>query len=357
MNKFSRVLFVIAAIFSALFGTAGSSYASMAADAAPAAHAVSTLRVQADLSAHAAGVAPSAGGRLRSAASTPFECSSTVTSASATVSYAAGSPGELAQVAWVGGATATCTAPMLAMSYQLSAIDPQSVSHPIAVGSCAGCAALTAANTGYTCLHNRQAGTDCSGAWQISAKVTYQAQPGSTWTSVGANCSVAGPLLTCAASVPAGTAKLFNLPSLPDCSTTAATATTAAPAAGSMQRIAAVTACYNLPPSKIFPYLGDVAIDVNIRPYHFPGGTHVDDTKGLFFSSVTDSDLAHIFEAGMMDQGNWTLNSSNYYEKTFPYSGVGVRSVKFGNSLPSTQVTLVVSKFTDDIITMYPADA
>lgn len=55
MNKFSRVLFVIAAIFSALFGTAGSSYASMAADAAPAAHAVSTLRVQADLSAHAAG--------------------------------------------------------------------------------------------------------------------------------------------------------------------------------------------------------------------------------------------------------------------------------------------------------------
>lgn len=243
---------------------------------------------------------------------------------------------------------------MLEISYDLFAIDPHGVPHPIANGSCGECAGLTAVNTGYTCVQDREAGSDCSGAWRVSTEITYEAQPGSTWVGLGPNCSAAGPLATCAASNSAGTAKLFNLPSLPACSPTA-TAASATP--DPLHDVIAAASCYNLPPSGVFPWFGDTAIDVNIRPYHFPGGAYVDNSKGLFLSSVTDNDLAHVFEAGMTDAGSWKLNASNYYEKTFSYSGVGFRSVDFGGGLPSTKITLVVGKFGDEVITMYPADA
>lgn len=356
MKNLTKCVIVAAGLLLAFFGTSGTSYASSVTGANPTAYAVAALGGQSNLGFSVTAAAPSAVAHLRSTATTPFQCSDAVTNDSGTVSYATGSPGELAQVGWSGGATATCSASMVAMSYQLFAIDPAGVSHSIAAGSCTGCTSLTATNVGYICVQNTQAGTDCSGDWQISNKVTYEAQAGSTWTGVSTNCTTAASVMTCAATIPAGTAQFFNLPALPFCSTTATAGLKEDSAIGG-NGVAAVPACYKLPPSGDFPFLGIGAIDGNIRPYHFPGGAHTDDTKGLFYSSITDEDLAYIFEAGMMDQGPWSLNKDNYYEKTFPYSGVGERSVDYGGSLPSTQVTLVVAKFGDTIITMYPADS
>ena len=92
-------------------------------------------------------------------------------------------------------------------------------------------------------------------------------------------------------------------------------------------------------------------------------GTKYDPKKGTFLPTVTDRDLAKIVDTGLQDQGPWTLNKDNYYEKTFAYSGIGKRSATFGNGLPSNTVTLVVEQFpepkygTVEIVTMYPADA
>ena len=55
------------------------------------------------------------------------------------------------------------------------------------------------------------------------------------------------------------------------------------------------------------------------------------------------------------------LNTNNYYEKTFPYSGVGTKSPQAGGG-PSNTITLVAAKFANqygvvDLITVYPANA
>ncbi|MFI9648389.1 hypothetical protein ACIHAA_19085 [Streptomyces sp. NPDC052040] len=98
----------------------------------------------------------------------------------------------------------------------------------------------------------------------------------------------------------------------------------------------------------------------NIRDSHFQGGTKADQTKGLFLPSVTNKTLSQIYDAGLSDASAWKLNSSGYYEKTFPYANVGLRSEKCGNSLPSTQVTIVVERYGangyNEVVTMYPAD-
>ncbi|WP_236796572.1 ALF repeat-containing protein [Amycolatopsis sp. GM8] len=120
---------------------------------------------------------------------------------------------------------------------------------------------------------------------------------------------------------------------------------------------AANSGCYNYPPS------GNVQLDLkavtNIHDSHFPGGSKVDSSKGLFFSTVTNGDLAKILDTGLQDSNLWALNASNYYEKTFPYSGVGTKSAQAGGG-PSTAITLVVDKFPGpyglvDIVTMYPS--
>ena len=99
-----------------------------------------------------------------------------------------------------------------------------------------------------------------------------------------------------------------------------------------------------------------------IRDYHFPGGSQADDTKGLFLTKITNRDLATILDVGLRDAGPWAQNARGYYEKTFAYTGVGNRSIKYGSGLPSTKVTVVVEGQPDnygvvDVVTMYPADA
>ena len=99
----------------------------------------------------------------------------------------------------------------------------------------------------------------------------------------------------------------------------------------------------------------------NIRDYHFEGGKGADDTKGLFYSTLTNNDLQKIWETGMASTDKWKLNSSNYYEKTFAFTGAGIQSPVYGNGAPATKVTLVVEKYGNgqfsEIITMYPATA
>jgi hypothetical protein len=134
---------------------------------------------------------------------------------------------------------------------------------------------------------------------------------------------------------------------------------TAATASAACQ--ASADECYNLPPS------GDVRLTLkaimDIRRDHFPDGADANDTNGLFFSTVTNMKLGEIFDTGLKDPGAWTLNPSKYYEKTFPFPGVGYRSVQYGNGLESTAITLVVTRVPEpktglvDAVTMYPADA
>ncbi|MFI6785048.1 hypothetical protein [Micromonospora sp. NPDC050276] len=153
----------------------------------------------------------------------------------------------------------------------------------------------------------------------------------------------------------AGVAPLFAPTSQPCAAAPAAATDTAAHTPG-----AALAACYNYPPS------GNVQLDLkainDIRDYHFPGGSHVDNSKGLFLPTVTNRDLAKILDTGLQDSRPWALNANNYYEKTFAYSGVGTKSAQAGGG-PSNTITLVVAKFGDedtglaDVITMYPANA
>jgi hypothetical protein len=161
--------------------------------------------------------------------------------------------------------------------------------------------------------------------------------------------------MTCTASVSAGTARLFNSAALPTCPVSAT-------AAASTRSLSAATAavCFNLPPNNARPELDQESIQ-DIRDSHFPGGSKASDDKSLYHANVTDSGLQTILQAGLQDATPWILNSTNYYEKTFAYSGVGNRSITYGAGLPSTSIVLVVEKFaangTVGIITMYPGDA
>ena len=259
----------------------------------------------------------------------------------------------LTNIKWAGSGIATCTIPMARISYKIVARPTENpIDHTIAAGSCTGCSQVTARNSGYTCVQGATIDANCSGDWGAAYRVDITPPPGKTFTSTSGSCFPYLKGATCYAAGPQGVAPLFAASSSP-CK---ATATNSA-----RQTLAAAgAACYNNPPS------GSVMLSLKaineIRDYHFPGGSRVDDTKGLFLDKVTNRDLANILDKGLQDSGPWVLNKSNYYEKTFAYSGVGNRSSKYGKGLPSTAVTLVVEKFADkygviDVVTMYPADS
>jgi hypothetical protein len=287
------------------------------------------------------------------AASTSFTCSTTAPSVDGEIQSDTGSPTMLTGIVWTGSGSASCTIAMASISYTVFAVDPQSGSHTIAAGSCTGCSQATAVSTGYTCTQGTAVATNCAGPWQYGYRAVLTAPSGWTFSSGTGSCTAAGTVMTCTATGYLGNAPLFG--------PTASACTTATNTVTRQPSIAAAAACYNLPPS------GNVQLDLEaikgIRGSHFPGGSKADNTKGLFLSTITNRDLGKIVDTGLKDTGPWTLNASNYYEKTFPYSGVGNRSITFGNGLPSTKVTIVVAKFADpdtglvDVITMYPADA
>jgi hypothetical protein len=289
------------------------------------------------------------------AAPVPFSCEVNGPSYNGAYFGDGGSPAMLTSLVWTGSGTGFCTAPMTSMLYTVFAIDPQGGSHTIALGSCIECVQVTAATSGYTCAQGTTIATNCAGAWQVGYRAVVTAPPGSPFSSGTGSCVAAVTTMTCTATAFVGVAPLFA-PSSQPC--TAARA----PATDSAHRTAtqAGAACYNYPPS------GNVQLDLraiqDIRDTHFPGGSKVDSSKGLFLSTVTNRDLAKVLDTGLQDSGSWALNENNYYEKTFPYSGVGTKSPQAGGG-PSHTITLVVAKFNDpdtslsDVITMYPANA
>jgi hypothetical protein len=99
------------------------------------------------------------------------------------------------------------------------------------------------------------------------------------------------------------------------------------------------------------PVLDERAID-DIRDFHFPGGSSVDASKGLFRADMSDTELRKVFMTGLLDDASFVENEDFYFEKTFDYPNAGVRSQTGGGGV-ANRVTLVISKFSD-VITMYP---
>jgi hypothetical protein len=265
-----------------------------------------------------------------------------------------GTPAMLAGIVWTGSGSVSCTGPMGGITYEEFAIDPQGVSHLIATGSCAGCLELATTGVAYTCAQGSTIATNCAGPWQVGYQAVITAPAGSTFGTATGGCVATGAVLQCSATTGVGSAPLFAPTSNP-CATasTSAYATDATYAAD-----AASSTCYNYPPS------GNVQLDLkaihDIRDTHFPGGIKVDNSKGLFLPTVTNRGLANILDTGLQDTGPWVLNANNYYEKTFPYSGVGTKSAQAGGG-PSSSITLVVEKFADKyglvgVVTMFPAN-
>lgn len=151
---------------------------------------------------------------------------------------------------------------------------------------------------------------------------------------------------TCTFGGPSGNVPPAQIPDFTTCSENASHA------------LLAAAPCYNLPPTGDIPLLSLRAI-TNIRNYHFEGGSNADGTKGLFYSTLTNSNLTKIWETGMVDAGSWKLNSSNYFEKTFTFTGAGIQSPLYGAGAPATKVTLVVEQYGaggySEVVTMYPA--
>ena len=300
------------------------------------------------------GAAASSGVGLPAEGGQPFSCTSTGIRGSGQPSYSSETPGMLTGIVWSGTGTSGCTI-AASISSTISAVDPQGASHVIAEGSCAGCTSTSVASTGYSCKQDPNGGVNCAGAWQLSFTVTYQVPPDNTFTSAGPGCTAAGPTLTCAQSTSAGSAPLFNSPVLPACPATV-TATNFA----DMLAAASAPACYHLPPNGALPVLWQRNIQ-DIRDSHFPGGKKVDSSKSLFHEDVSDSKLEEIREAALKDSSPWSEgSSSNYYQKTFPYAGVGDRS----NGSPATSIVILVEKYfseapdgtkTVEVINMYPA--
>ncbi|MGW7674452.1 hypothetical protein ACWGJX_46660 [Streptomyces sp. NPDC054775] len=239
---------------------------------------------------------------------------------------------------------------MAQLKYELFAVDPQGVEHTIAAGNCVGCATLVAANTGYRCIQNFSAGSNCAGAWVIRKTSVYTAPPGNTWTSMYPGCTAAGVVLTCTASSPAGTARLFN--DTPPTECPAGVTTPEQSRLDSSLSAVADENCVQLPDGVEMPELDALAIS-NIRESHFPGGAKADSTKGLFFSSITDSQLEGIFQAGLKYPSTSFVRGEFYYEKSFPVANVGARSVDSGGG-PSYSIVLVIDAY-GTVITMYPA--
>jgi hypothetical protein len=280
-----------------------------------------------------------------------FSCTSTGLGGSGQPSYSADTPGMLTGIVWSGTGTSGCTV-AASISSTVSAIDPQGSSHPIAEGNCAGCTSTSVTSAGYTCQQGSNGGMNCAGAWQLTFAVTYQVSSDKTFTSADPGCTAAGSTLSCTQSTPAGSVLLFNSPVLPACPATATAASLA-----HMLAAASTSACYNLPPGDGLPVLWERNLQ-EIRDSHFPGGRKVDSSKSLFHPNISNNDLQTILEAGLKDSSPWTDSSSGlYFQKTFPYSGVGDRS----DGYPATNIVILVSVDVEnayntvEVINMYPA--
>ncbi|MEV8331216.1 hypothetical protein OG275_00305 [Streptomyces niveus] len=110
---------------------------------------------------------------------------------------------------------------------------------------------------------------------------------------------------------------------------------------------------WKLPPGVGVPVLDEWAI-TGIRGSHFPGGSKVDSSKGLFKGTVTNEDLQKIFEAGMEDAAPFKANKDFYYEKEFNYSDVVGFTSGDSGAVPTNRVILVISKY-ESVVNMFPA--
>lgn len=110
---------------------------------------------------------------------------------------------------------------------------------------------------------------------------------------------------------------------------------------------------WKLPPGVGVPVLDEWAI-TGIRGSHFPGGSKVDSSKGLFKGTVTNEDLQKIFEAGMEDAAPFKANKDFYYEKEFNYSDVVGFTSGDSGVVPTNRVILVISKY-ESVVNMFPA--
>ncbi|SCK63150.1 hypothetical protein YUWDRAFT_06820 [Streptomyces sp. AmelKG-D3] len=273
-----------------------------------------------------------------SASAAPTTCNWTGASITGAPTFATEAPNQLVSLAWTGNISASCTGGSpVNISTSIQVTDPQGVPHLVASGG------AVPVNSGYTC---NQAVTNCAGGWTAKFTITFSAtKPGTTWPG-SSQCTPSGSVQTCTVGGSAGVVPAVKVPAHTNCPKVARTA------------FSADVPCYNLPPSGEVPLLVLRTLK-NIRETHFQGGAKADETKGLFYSKLTNNDLQKVWETGMQDKGAWKLNGSNYYEKTFPYEGAGIQSPKFGNGAPATKVTLVVERYGDgqysEVVTMYPA--
>ncbi|KAG7098155.1 hypothetical protein E1B28_000125 [Marasmius oreades] len=254
-----------------------------------------------------------------SQAGEPFECTFSVTDASGTFTFYTRYPWDLNTINWTGGGRATCTIPMVSISYNLFSVSPDSRKHTIADGKCPGCANLVATNTNYKCTQGLD---ECDGDWKVGYNVIFEVAPPNVFNTGWGSCVVAGATATCTETVDVGTAPKYNLV-LPEGFTNA-------------------------------PLLTPMAI-ANIRNDHFvrPDGTVRDTSKGVFDSSKTDADLQWILEQGMKDPAPWgPATAPTYRLKHWGLAGQGRKSL---NSPPfnSDGMDLVIDNG-GNVITMYP---
>ena len=288
------------------------------------------------------------------AAGKSYGCKVKKPSVKSMLKYDTGSPSMLTGIKWTGGGIAKCAVPMAKISYKIFAgVLGEPGSHVIAAGSCKKCSKVKVLDKGYRCVQGATTNANCSGVWEVAYRVDITSPTGRKFTPTSRNCYPYRRGAVCRGDE-LRRAPLFAT-SGPRCKAAPAATTDSARLASA----AADKDCYNLPPS------GKVVLSLKaikeIRDRHFAAGSHVDNAKGLFLKEITNRDLAKILDTGLKDTSRWALNSSNYYEKTFAYAGVGNRSIEWGHGLPSTKVTVVVGQFARhgivDVVTMYPADA
>ncbi len=275
----------------------------------------------------------SAAARTTSTAAAGTNCSDGLISADGNAAYDTSRyPNKLTQIAWPAEAVINCSAPVYELKYTMYAIDPQGTSHPIATGDCLGCATLSTTKTGYACNQAVPSGPgNCSGLWKLQKISIWELPPGETWSNSG-GCVPAGSVLTCTVTADYGNASLYNVS----------------------------TTDWQLTPEGMLPAITSTGL-ADIRTYHYATGT-TDPSKSLFNADVDANKLAEIFTAGVKDTGApWYLNANGYYEKDFPYSGVGKKSARVGGG-KATGIELVVASHGDptqkeaNLVTMYPSD-
>jgi len=257
------------------------------------------------------------------AAASVGKCTVAVQEARGKAEYDAVFPNQLRYINWEGAGTVGCTQAISRITFTIWAIAPWGQRIPIAESKpCTQCATAKATSTHEYCKQP-PIGGKCAGKWKVAYEATLVAPPGLIWTSPSGNCVAAGSVLTCSASANAGTAAPFQSITMPD---------------GYQDR----------------PSLSDLAI-TGIRNTHFVGGKKYDGRKkGTFLSKVTNDQLQAIFKAGLQDKSAWKRNTDRNWEKTFPYSGVGLKSGVNGGG-PSSSITLVITPAGGDVNTMYPS--